>query len=104
MVICEAYALGTPVLASNIGSLSEIVKKDLCGDLFEPINSESICTVVTNLWNDQARLRRLAQGARDEYEKNYTEKINYSLLMEIYSKVISNKDQLIDIKRSLPFN
>lgn len=93
MVVCEAFAQGTPVAASNIGSLPEIVKENICGALFEPGDSRSICTVVSNLWSNQDRLQKLSIGARKEYEKYYTEKTNYSRLVEIYEDVINKKYQ-----------
>ena len=38
MVVLEAYACGTPILASRIGSLDEIVVEGETGMKFEPGN------------------------------------------------------------------
>ncbi len=91
MVVCEAYAHATPVAASDIGSLPEIVKPNISGDLFEAGNSDSICATVSNLWQDQSKLSRLSEGARKEYEQFYTSQSNYEFMIDIYQKIISEK-------------
>ncbi len=42
MVVLEAYAHGVPVIASNIGALSELVKEGQTGMLFEAGDAESL--------------------------------------------------------------
>ena len=51
MVIREAFALGTAVAASDIGSLPSIVKQGEIGVLFSPRNPHSLLEVVQAAWN-----------------------------------------------------
>lgn len=88
MVIREAFAFGTPVAASRLGPLPSIVADGVCGALFEPGDSSSILETVRRLWDDQAALRSLADGARKQFEKFYTEEANYETLFGIYKKAM----------------
>ncbi|MFA6062357.1 MAG: glycosyltransferase family 4 protein [Gallionella sp.] len=92
MAIREAFALGVPVAASNLGSMPCLVKEGETGGLFEPANSSSLATCLQQLWQDQVRLGEMAMAARNEFELNYTEDANYQRLMEIYRKAINNHD------------
>ena len=89
MVIGEAYALGTPVAASNLGPLGEIVEENVSGVLFEPASPDSICKVIKSIWGLPEKLEALGQGAYEKYQHLYSEKINYQRLIEIYMKVIN---------------
>lgn len=91
MAIREAFALGVPVAASNLGSMACLVKDDQTGGLFEPANAASLASCVQRLWQNQPRLGEMASAARNEFELNYTEEANYQRLMEIYRVAIGNR-------------
>lgn len=88
MVIREAFALGTPVAASDIGSLPSIVRQGENGVLFSPGDSQSLLEVVQKTWNEQGALKQLATGARQSFESLYTEEVNYQKLMGIYQQAM----------------
>jgi glycosyltransferase involved in cell wall biosynthesis len=88
MIIAEAFAVGLPVIASNLGSMPCIVEDRRTGLLFEPGNAASLREAV-QWWlanpSDGACMRSLA---RQEYEDKYTAERNYTQLMDIYDCVI----------------
>jgi len=88
LVVREAFAFGTPVAASNIGSLPSIVHQGENGVIFSPGNPQSLLEVVRTAWNTDGALQRLSTGARNSFEALYTEEVNYRLLMEIYQQAI----------------
>ena len=88
LVIREAFALGTPVAVSDIGSLPSIVTHGENGVVFSPGNSQSLLEVVKTTWGLDGELERLATGARHSFEALYTEDANYKLLMDIYRQAI----------------
>jgi glycosyltransferase involved in cell wall biosynthesis len=90
MVIREAFAFGTPVAASNLGSLPSIVKPNENGILFESGNSQSIYSQISTLWSNSHKMQMLSEGARGSFEELYNEKTNYESLMHIYSEAIDN--------------
>ena len=90
MVVLEAYACGTPVVAARIGSLEEIVEDGKTGLLFEARNALDLAEKVKNIRSDRERLGALRQGARACFEKNYTADHNYAILTKLYNDVIDN--------------
>lgn len=88
MVIVEAYAYGTPIVASRIGSLDEIVEEGVTGVKFEPGNPRDLSNKVHALWADRNRQAALRQTARERFEMKFSSKKNFEALMEIYTAAI----------------
>lgn len=91
MVIREAFALGVPVAASRLGSLSELVQEGVNGLLFAPDSPEQLAKAVRAAWNDPAALERLAAGARQTFLASYTEAANFESLMATYQEAASER-------------
>ncbi len=91
MVIREAFALGVPVAASNLGAMASLVDNGKNGVLFEPGSVNDISQAIAAAWNDQSNLAIMAEAARAEFEEKYTAEANYKLLMDIYQKAIENR-------------
>jgi glycosyltransferase involved in cell wall biosynthesis len=89
MVIAEAFACGTPVLASRIGSLEELVEEGIRGAKFAAGDPEQLAGSVKRLLADEVGLRRMRLNARAYFETHLTEQENYTQLMKIYSEVIA---------------
>ncbi|MBD9359870.1 glycosyltransferase family 4 protein [Methylomonas fluvii] len=88
MVLVEALAHGLPVLASNLGSMAEIISDGENGLLFEPGNSADLANKVRWLINNPVVRRNLGKNARRTYVSHYTPDINYQKIMEIYQGLI----------------
>ena len=88
LVMREAFAFGTPVAASDIGSLPSILSNGENGVLFSAGNPQSLHEIVQATWNLQGELERLSAGAKSSFESLYTEDVNYNLLMDIYHQAI----------------
>jgi glycosyltransferase involved in cell wall biosynthesis len=83
LTILEALATGTPVIASRIGGIGEIVKDKFNGLLFEPGNEISLINALRELKNHD--LKALSANARKSYLESYTPEMNYKILMDIYN-------------------
>jgi glycosyltransferase involved in cell wall biosynthesis len=86
-VILEAYACGVPIVASRLGTLSDVIKDGVTGVLFEPGNAADLAAKGTRLLRDGAASSRIAVAGRAEYETNYTGDRNYERLMRVYREV-----------------
>jgi len=89
-VAIEAFARGTPVVASRIGAIAELVDHERTGMLFHPSDPTDLATKINWLLAHPQELRQMRQEARSEFEAKYTADDNYKRLMEIYQSVLVN--------------
>ncbi|RDH81026.1 MAG: glycosyl transferase family 1 [endosymbiont of Galathealinum brachiosum] len=88
--VLEAFSCGTPVIASCLGSLQEIIDDEETGVLFEPKNEKDLVEKIKGLLADTAKRTRLALNARSVFDKKYSQDINFKILMDIYNDAISD--------------
>ncbi|MEM7555691.1 MAG: glycosyltransferase [Cyanobacteria bacterium P01_A01_bin.84] len=89
-VAVEAFAKGTPVIASNIGAIAELVDHNRTGLKFTPGDSTDLASKVEWFLANPHKLSQMRQEVRVEYETKYTAKQNYCKLMEIYELTCGN--------------
>jgi CelD/BcsL family acetyltransferase involved in cellulose biosynthesis/glycosyltransferase involved in cell wall biosynthesis len=87
--VVEAFARGTPVLASRIGALAELVDEGRTGLLVEPGDAADLAAKAQRLLADGPGLERLRQAARQEYQQRYTAEPNYRMLLAIYERALA---------------
>jgi glycosyltransferase involved in cell wall biosynthesis len=87
--IMEAFAKGTPVIASRLGAMEEVVEDGQTGMHFTPGDPDDLAAKVRRLWDDSAQRSAMRSAARLEYEAKYTAQRNYELLMAIYARAIA---------------
>ena len=66
IVIAEAMACGKPVIASNIGSIPDVIDNGINGVLFPTGDFMALARQINLLLNDQQRLAMLAKNARQK--------------------------------------
>jgi glycosyltransferase involved in cell wall biosynthesis len=86
----EAFAAGTPVVASRLGTMEELVVHGQTGLLFEPGSSDALSRAVRELCN-RSDLREMRRRARHEFESKYTGEQSYLRLMSIYERTIGRQ-------------
>jgi glycosyltransferase involved in cell wall biosynthesis len=98
MVIAESFACGTPVLASSIGSLEELVDEGVTGRKFTAADSEGLANAVRVMSADGPGLHRMRINARAYFDAHLTEQANYTELMNIYSGVLAEARRETHVK------
>jgi len=91
LVAIEAFAKGTPVLASNMAAMTELVRPGATGDLFEPANPADLANKVQQMAQNADLLRRMRSEARREFEAKYTAATNYRMMIDIYESAIAGR-------------
>jgi glycosyltransferase involved in cell wall biosynthesis len=86
MVIREAFALGVPVVASRLGSLSYLIRDGENGFLFKAGEADELTQKTKQLWGAGDTLLDMSKAARKEFERKYMPQINYETLLDIYQK------------------
>jgi len=84
--ILEAMAMKIPVIATNIGGISEIVRNYVNGILIEPGNPYKLAEAIIMLMRDIDLYKRLAENARKFIEENYNIDKIVEKLERIYKK------------------
>jgi len=87
LAVLESLAAGTPVVASRIGSLPEIIEPERTGWLAPPGDVAGLADVLAHALSDCSRLARMRQEARRQYEERYTAESHYQALTRLYEQV-----------------
>jgi glycosyltransferase involved in cell wall biosynthesis len=86
--IVESYAKGTPVVASRLGAMAELVREGLSGACFTPGDAADLAATVRRVTGDADRLSRMRAASRRLFETQYSASVSYSRLVEIYGHAI----------------
>jgi glycosyltransferase involved in cell wall biosynthesis len=92
-VVIEAFAKGTPVIASKLGGMAEIVDDGRTGLHFKPGDPADLAMKVRSILADPPKLARLRQAARQRFDQCFTADVNHKSLMAIYEKALSGRPQ-----------
>lgn len=91
-VAVEAFAKGTPVVASNLGNMASLIDHGRTGFHFCPGNSDDLVDQVEYALTHPEQLRKMRLEARAEFEAKYTAEQNYQKLMDIYKLALATKN------------
>ncbi|ABW30500.1 glycosyltransferase family 4 protein [Acaryochloris marina] len=89
-VAIEAFAKGTPVIASQIGAIAELVEHKRTGLQFQPGDSLDLAEQVEWALSHPEELQQMRLEVRQEFEAKYTARANYQQLIEIYRMAANN--------------
>lgn len=89
MVGVEAMSHGAPVIASDVGGMSDWLRHEQTGLLVEPVCERSLAAAIDRLLGDP--LRTIAMGARgrQRYERLYRPEHHINSLMSLFRRTIS---------------
>ena len=85
--IIESFARGTPVVASNLGSMAELISPGHNGMLFTAGNASDLAATVLA----DRDWKSLRENARATFQEKYTAAPNYEALQNIYRQAIRFK-------------
>lgn len=96
LTVVEAYATGTPVIASRIGSLAEIVQEGVTGLLAEPHDAAALAERLRWATEHPAEMRQMGVNARRSYEMRLRGQSHLAGLLEIYRMVFDETASEMD--------
>lgn len=91
MGILESFALGKPVIGSNIGSIPELIEDGKTGLLFEPGNVEDLTKKILLLYQDKDLRERLGKNALRKAKEHHSLEEYYSSLVKIYESLLNSE-------------
>jgi len=89
--VLEAFALGKPVIGSNLGGIPELVKNKETGLLFEPGDERDLAKKINWLFNNKKEIIKMGEKAREKIEKELSPEMHYQKLAEVYKKIKDKK-------------
>lgn len=90
-VLLEAFAAGLPVVASDVGGVSEIVDEGRTGMLVPPGDANSLAARIDMALNDQLWLKHAGEAAREKAEIDFSVETWFSRLENVYSQVLESR-------------
>jgi glycosyltransferase involved in cell wall biosynthesis len=88
-IAAESFAKGTPVIASRIGAVAEIVDDGRTGFHYRTGDPQDLARAIDRAFARADGLADMRTAARLEYEQKYTAERNYRMLMDIYEGAIA---------------
>jgi glycosyltransferase involved in cell wall biosynthesis len=85
----EAMSMGTPVIATRVGGIPEMIRNGKDGILVEP-NPETIAEVIIELYEDKEKMKRLGENAKRVIEEKFTLEKTCDAFIRLYT--LSEKD------------
>jgi len=87
--VLEAYATGTPVVGSRIGSLAELIRDGVTGLLVTPGDAGDLAARLRWANDHPAEMLQMGLNARREYETKYRGGVHLNALLETYERLIA---------------
>jgi glycosyltransferase involved in cell wall biosynthesis len=85
MIVLEARAAGTPVIAARGGGLPELITDEVDGVLCEPTDPAAIAAAVHRLAGDPSTRAAMAQAGRQRFWRDHSPARHLSRLERIYA-------------------
>jgi glycosyltransferase involved in cell wall biosynthesis len=98
MTVVEAFSCGTPVIASDIGSLQEIIEAGLTGLLVPPHDVFAWAAAAQRAHNESETFAKLGRNARKAYENHYCVRAGLAQLTSCYEAALQRKADGLPIK------
>jgi glycosyltransferase involved in cell wall biosynthesis len=88
-IILEAFATGTPVIASNLGAMAGLIAPGRNGLHFGPGNVQELQQAISLFEKGGEDILTMNNGARQSYVQHYHPDIHYAAIMKIYESTIA---------------
>jgi len=92
LTIIEAFATGTPVIASRLGSMAESIVDGFNGLHFTTGDADDLHKKIELFTKETEQHSMFYKNARQTYLEKYHEDIHYNSILKIYEKVIAEKN------------
>ena len=89
--VLESFALGKPVIGSDIGGIPEMVEEERTGLLVRPHDAEGLASAIVRLAGDRALRETMGRNARKRVEAEFSADIHYDNLTALYGRVLEGR-------------
>ena len=89
--ILEAMSLGTPILATRVGGLAEVLVPNENALLFEPRSEDGVASAVVQLATDSALGQKLARNAREACHARFSSAVMADSYQKLFRQVAGRR-------------
>ena len=93
MVVLVAMALGLPVVARDVGGVSEVLEHGITGILVPSGDVRELTESCLKLLHDRAMRTRVAQNAQAAGAKNYSAQANAAQTLRLYRSLVLSRQR-----------
>jgi len=90
--VLESFALGTPVVAANIGGIPEMIEEGVDGVLFNPGDVGDLVDKIQSLLAQRRSLPEMGRQGRLKIERQYDADTHYDRVMSLYQRLLEQAD------------
>ncbi|MEJ2628680.1 MAG: glycosyltransferase family 4 protein, partial [bacterium] len=90
-VIYESFAMGKPVIGSDLGGIPELIEHGKTGLIFKARNVEMLAAKINFLLDSDHRILAYGKRARQKAEKQFSPDIHYKKIMEKYNRMLKKE-------------
>lgn len=87
----EAFLFGKPVIASDIGSLPELVVDGYNGYLFHPGNVNNLVEKIV-LFDDNLLVSKMGKNSNKILNESYSKEIHYNNVIDLFTRLITKNN------------
>ena len=87
LMILESFALGKPVIGSDLGGIPELVQDGQTGYLFKPGLADDLAEKIKSLYNNNELISQMGKNCRTWVEKNCAPHKHVEEILKIYNEV-----------------
>jgi glycosyltransferase involved in cell wall biosynthesis len=88
LAVLEAMGHAKPVIASDVGGVSELIEDRVSGLLVKPLSLHSWTEAITRLYYDSNYQQRLAKAARRKVSQDHRLEEHFGRVWQVYEQVI----------------
>lgn len=88
----ESFQYAKPIIASNIGSLPELVIDNYNGYLFQPKNAKDLYCKIKRM-DDDALVERLGAAGKQFLSEKFASETHYDALISLFENTIKNRSK-----------
>ncbi|MFK7603682.1 glycosyltransferase family 4 protein [Deinococcus sp. SM5_A1] len=92
LTMIEGWGVGLPMVASDLGAMSSMIRPGENGLLFQAGNAGGLAAQVRWLWEHPEDRQRMRDGALRIFQDTYSPQRNYEQLIKIYGDALERAD------------
>jgi len=88
-VLLESESMGVPVVASNVGGVSEIVIDGETGYMVEPGNKSALADAITNVWANHNKYQEMSEKAQKLIVQEFNKTTQFENFISHFHSIIN---------------